>query len=55
MSGTVQATKPPYVVMRCVVCQAEYKIGPSPAGSEHGHPYCEKDFMPLYTVRAVAR
>lgn len=40
---------PPYVVMRCVNCGRDYKIGPG------GEAVCSKDYGPLYAIRAVAR
>lgn len=50
-----QATEPPYVVMKCVSCGQTYKIGPLPRGAKPYDPFCEKDLMPLYAVKAVSR
>lgn len=50
-----QATKPPYVVMKCVGCGQTYKVGPLRPGEKPYDPYCERDLSPLYTVKAVGR
>jgi hypothetical protein len=49
------ATKPPYVLMQCPNCGTRYKIGPTRVEYAGDHPYCDKDYMPLATIKAVAR